>query len=806
MEMSVSKNGIENGGVAPDLPSAVDGSVTPLRNLRSLVSSELSKIIVEEEGVEILTEYVWHMLVDADVTQEHINNELNEFLDEKATPFSAWLVTHIVPKLEGWQQPITAQRDSNGREHHQQQHHQQQQHQQQEQHPPQQQHQPQPQQHQQQQQHPPQQHQQHPPQQQHPPHQQQQHQPQLQTTGEADKSSRANLRNHSRPTDLIDTPSLSDSTRKTQVVANDAMEGSRDRPSFGDEMRGVGATEHKRWTTGQTERRSRILGLAVRDVEHSHHVVKERRRRPSITDEPHDCMMDNGDTRHDRLMGGDDGDRTVVVDDRDEGRMADIGRDSHARTIDGRHRFRRVLSTERRREVRSRSRSNRSLWRGRRRFEVRGQVRSEERFGHEDRRRRRLSPEESTGEWRQSGNAIATDNKSFEWRQKGNAIAADNKSFEWKQKGNAVTTDNKSFEWTEQHNERPQRRSARGRKREVLCGDECRVNGEMLGKHRAILRPNPQFDGQGNSGNLLSTAEDDIAKDGKPTAQYYMPQQIQQEQIHQQHHAHGQHIQQIHQQPMKHQQTLPPPPPQQPFGVSDIMMTSTTPPPIINKQQRLQPANHWPQDEPSATSPIGEFTGDNSTMIPLTQCMRTPVRDETAIFGSAHGRPIFKLKKKCANFPNCRFGDECRYIHPTEMCTSWPRCSFGAECFFIHPEVPCKFGGNCFNWYCNYKHPDHWNPVMQNVDSFCQVDTFYTSPPSGRQAYKNKTLNQVEESAMQTEGFVPRPESANETSMASPQQECSLSPTTSYSSVRPSTANTLMSDEDATMPQVNIID
>jgi len=70
-----------------------------------------------------------------------------------------------------------------------------------------------------------------------------------------------------------------------------------------------------------------------------------------------------------------------------------------------------------------------------------------------------------------------------------------------------------------------------------------------------------------------------------------------------------------------------------------------------------------------------------------------------------------KLKKRCANFPNCRFGDQCRYIHPTEMCENWPNCSFGAECFYIHPEVKCKYGINCFNSNCNYTHPEGWNPV-----------------------------------------------------------------------------------------------
>lgn len=51
-----------------------------------------------------------------------------------------------------------------------------------------------------------------------------------------------------------------------------------------------------------------------------------------------------------------------------------------------------------------------------------------------------------------------------------------------------------------------------------------------------------------------------------------------------------------------------------------------------------------------------------------------------------------KIKKRCAKWPNCSFGDSCRYIHPAEMCMNWPRCPFTTSCFYIHPEVACKFG------------------------------------------------------------------------------------------------------------------
>lgn len=64
-----------------------------------------------------------------------------------------------------------------------------------------------------------------------------------------------------------------------------------------------------------------------------------------------------------------------------------------------------------------------------------------------------------------------------------------------------------------------------------------------------------------------------------------------------------------------------------------------------------------------------------------------------------------KLKKRCAKYPECPFGDECHFIHPTEMCTNWPHCNFGADCFYIHPEVACKYGLNCPTVTCCYTHP-----------------------------------------------------------------------------------------------------
>ena len=88
----------------------------------------------------------------------------------------------------------------------------------------------------------------------------------------------------------------------------------------------------------------------------------------------------------------------------------------------------------------------------------------------------------------------------------------------------------------------------------------------------------------------------------------------------------------------------------------------------------------------------------------------TPPPEEMPINLIPADKTIIKLKKRCLKFPNCPFGDHCRYIHPKEVCSNWPRCPYGAECFYLHPEVPCKFGTSCLNWCCNYNHPTGWSP------------------------------------------------------------------------------------------------
>jgi hypothetical protein len=47
--------------------------------LQEAITDKL-RVILGEEGVEILTEYVWHMLVSSKRNRQHITQELQEFL------------------------------------------------------------------------------------------------------------------------------------------------------------------------------------------------------------------------------------------------------------------------------------------------------------------------------------------------------------------------------------------------------------------------------------------------------------------------------------------------------------------------------------------------------------------------------------------------------------------------------------------------------------------------------------------------------------------------------------------------------
>eukprot|EP01070_Trichotokara_eunicae_P002878 Trichotokara_eunicae@DN2987_c0_g1_i1.p1 len=122
-------------------------------------------------------------------------------------------------------------------------------------------------------------------------------------------------------------------------------------------------------------------------------------------------------------------------------------------------------------------------------------------------------------------------------------------------------------------------------------------------------------------------------------------------------------------------------------------------------------------------------------------------------FNSANGaaQSSVKIRKRCVNFPNCTFGDSCRYIHPAEMCQNWPSCSFGKECFFIHPDVKCKFGIACYNSFCNYSHPEGWNPpVAARAPVYKNRTLVVGGDEMGNGGEETKNETKMEETAVNT--------------------------------------------------------
>lgn len=71
-------------------------------------------------------------------------------------------------------------------------------------------------------------------------------------------------------------------------------------------------------------------------------------------------------------------------------------------------------------------------------------------------------------------------------------------------------------------------------------------------------------------------------------------------------------------------------------------------------------------------------------------------------------------RKKCAFWPNCKSGDACPFVHPTEPCKYFPNCTHAAECLFLHPSLPCRFQDRCMNETCNYQHSAPFASVLSH--------------------------------------------------------------------------------------------
>jgi hypothetical protein len=108
-------------------------------------------------------------------------------------------------------------------------------------------------------------------------------------------------------------------------------------------------------------------------------------------------------------------------------------------------------------------------------------------------------------------------------------------------------------------------------------------------------------------------------------------------------------------------------------------------------------------------------------------------------FSWGHHTPLYVQPHPNGPQPKCRYGNACRregcvFRHPshseaadsaqssTKVCLAFlsGTCHFGAACMYRHPRsrdennrtrallatIPCKYGENCSNEYCLFKHPN----------------------------------------------------------------------------------------------------
>ena len=87
-------------------------------------------------------------------------------------------------------------------------------------------------------------------------------------------------------------------------------------------------------------------------------------------------------------------------------------------------------------------------------------------------------------------------------------------------------------------------------------------------------------------------------------------------------------------------------------------------------------------------------------------------------------------KQRCPFWPNCKAGDACPRVHPSEPCKHFPNCIFGENCLFIHPAIPCKFQDKCQNPTCNYLHSSPAQLMSKRTSGGFNTSNNPYQPPS----------------------------------------------------------------------------
>eukprot|EP00698_Gefionella_okellyi_P001901 TRINITY_DN11754_c0_g1_i1.p1 TRINITY_DN11754_c0_g1~~TRINITY_DN11754_c0_g1_i1.p1 ORF type:complete len:470 (+),score=48.79 TRINITY_DN11754_c0_g1_i1:72-1481(+) len=86
---------------------------------------------------------------------------------------------------------------------------------------------------------------------------------------------------------------------------------------------------------------------------------------------------------------------------------------------------------------------------------------------------------------------------------------------------------------------------------------------------------------------------------------------------------------------------------------------------------------------------------------------------------------------RCTQWPACPRGDDCAFLHPSELCTNFPQCPYGDTCHYVHPVVACKFGTGCTRAGCAFQHPSRAD-VPCRYSANCSNEACGFQHPKGR--------------------------------------------------------------------------
>ncbi|VDN54182.1 unnamed protein product [Dracunculus medinensis] len=144
-----------------------------------------------------------------------------------------------------------------------------------------------------------------------------------------------------------------------------------------------------------------------------------------------------------------------------------------------------------------------------------------------------------------------------------------------------------------------------------------------------------------------------------------------------------------------------------------------------------------------------EDSSDDEAAIDAVLASMNAAVAQTEVKAKSFGINNEKLMERCKFWPKCRLGDSCLYIHPCRPCRlnssvdNLPESSSIVSAnTSLNALIPCKYGGNCTNAQCIYKHPKACRFGIYCTSSNCYFrhpNQFSTSrSPSSVDKYKWK--------------------------------------------------------------------